>query len=307
MSRKTLVTTNPLYWMPVNLDQWLNEIGGGLLPEQKGALFDLMATAWKQEPPCTLPDDPAYLAARSGLGARWRKLAPAILKHFVAVQDGRLQCPWLLELYKVQLAKYEKRRDANIENRAKRDQAELFEAPAHGKRGTKRRTSGGTIAGTIGTTTAPQSKELELDVVPEEQRKTTTRRTLETASTRAADAPTDRPTSHADVAAVVVERLWRGAPPVDWSIEREGSVLKALHERHSYDEIMAAVCGLALLRDHPGKYGDVVDWLRPGDKATCRALYNTDSGVSPMFVHATNAFWKHADGLLPVLPAQAAV
>lgn len=166
--RKGLVTTNPLYWMPISLDQWLNEIGGGLRPEQKGALMDLLATAWKQDPPCTLPDDAVYLAARSGLGSRWSKLAPAILRQFVPVHGGRLQCPWLLAVYKAQLEKYENRRRANTENRGRREQSEMFDDVAT-RSGTKRRTKRGTIAGTIRTANAPQNKELDGGSVPSGQ------------------------------------------------------------------------------------------------------------------------------------------
>lgn len=88
---------------------------------------------------------------------------------------------------------------------------------------------------------------------------------------------------------LIRDKLWHpdGKPPVDWSERREGSVLKQLLVHRSVSQIEAAILGLALLRD-----SGLVAWLKPGDKVTCRALYNSRSGVSQMFELATAEYWK---------------
>lgn len=83
-----------------------------------------------------------------------------------------------------------------------------------------------------------------------------------------------------------------GKPPLDWDESRDGSILKALRRRHSVRDIAAAIEGVAVIRDYPGRYADEVEWLTPNSKATLRVLYNTSSGVLPMFSLATAAFWK---------------
>lgn len=84
------------------------------------------------------------------------------------------------------------------------------------------------------------------------------------------------------------------APTKDgWSERRDASVLAALLKHRPADTIAAALEGVALLRDHPGVYGDPVDWLPPpGSKLTCRVLYQTRSGVRPMFGIAVDAYWR---------------
>jgi hypothetical protein len=80
-----------------------------------------------------------------------------------------------------------------------------------------------------------------------------------------------------------------GKCPTDWSEVRERSILTALLTRYSPEDVATAVEGAALLRDYPGKYGDAIDWLRPGDKLTLRVLYNTRSGVRPLMGLAIDA------------------
>jgi hypothetical protein len=122
--RKGIVTTNPLFWMPFDIDLWLGQLAGGLRADQKGALMDLLMTSLRQNPPCTLQNDPAYLAARSGLGRDWSKLSGPILKNFEPITiegEERLICPWLRKVYDEQLSKYQNRSTANRGNRGKRD------------------------------------------------------------------------------------------------------------------------------------------------------------------------------------------
>lgn len=88
---------------------------------------------------------------------------------------------------------------------------------------------------------------------------------------------------------LIREHLWKpdGTAPLGWTDRREGSVLKRLLVHRSVAQLEVAILGLAQLRDH----GDV-DWLKPGIKVTCRALYNSRSGVSQMFELATREYWK---------------
>lgn len=83
-----------------------------------------------------------------------------------------------------------------------------------------------------------------------------------------------------------------GLCPPDWSESREGSILKALRKQHTTSAIAAAIQGVAVIRDEPGRYGDVVTWLTPHTKATLRVLYHTSSGATPLWSQATHAFWK---------------
>jgi 5-methylcytosine-specific restriction endonuclease McrA len=90
---------------------------------------------------------------------------------------------------------------------------------------------------------------------------------------------------------LIRQRLWApdGLPPPAWDERREGSVIKRLLIHRSQSQIEVAVLGLAQLRDEGS-----IDWLRPGQKVTMRALYHTRSGVSQMFELATSAYWRAA-------------
>lgn len=152
MPRKGVVTTNPLYWMPVNISEWLVKMAGGLTTEQFGALTLLVLTAWQQDPPCTLPSDVASLAKVSGLGSRWARSSEAVLDaaKFYPGRGGRLVADWLRRLFDEQLEKFNHRSIANAANRAKRDQHEL------GLGGT----DGGTNGGTVRTANRVQKEEV---------------------------------------------------------------------------------------------------------------------------------------------------
>lgn len=49
-----------------------------LTPEQRGAFWDLICYAWNT-PDCTLPTDPAVLAAYSGLNGRWAEVGEPLM------------------------------------------------------------------------------------------------------------------------------------------------------------------------------------------------------------------------------------
>lgn len=96
---------------------------------------------------------------------------------------------------------------------------------------------------------------------------------------------------YATLMPLVREHLWApdGKPPEAWDERREGSVLKRLLAHRSVSQIEVAILGLVQLRDR----GEI-DWLRPGQKVTSRALYNSRSGASQMFELATRAYWLTA-------------
>lgn len=160
MARKGIITTNPLYWLPANVPEWLGKLAGGLTTEQFGAAVLLLLTSWEQRQPCTLPNDGAFLAQRSGLGPRWGRLGARILEvtQFYPAQDGRLVCGWLLTLYKEQLERYENRSRAGKENQAKRGQSDLFPVT---NSSTNAGTNGRTNEGTVASTNTSQNEKLE--------------------------------------------------------------------------------------------------------------------------------------------------
>jgi hypothetical protein len=127
LPRKGIVTTNPLYWMPVNVQEWLSKLAGAVTTEQFGAIAKLVLTSWTQQPACTMPADPDALAQASGLGSRWSRNATRVLAvaGFREVTGSRLLCGWLNDLYKEQHERYEHRSKAGKENRAKREQSEI--------------------------------------------------------------------------------------------------------------------------------------------------------------------------------------
>lgn len=90
---------------------------------------------------------------------------------------------------------------------------------------------------------------------------------------------------------LIRQRLWTpdGLPPPAWDERREGSVIKRLLIHRSQSQIEVAILGLAQLRDEGS-----IDWLRPGQKCTMRALYHTRNGVGQMFELATAAYWRTA-------------
>ena len=95
---------------------------------------------------------------------------------------------------------------------------------------------------------------------------------------------------------IIRDKLWApdGKPPEAWDERREGSVLKRLLIHRSLSQLEVAILGLASLRD-TGQ----INWLKPGQKVTCRALYHTRSGVSDMFALATSAYWATAKKRVP--------
>jgi hypothetical protein len=107
---------------------------------------------------------------------------------------------------------------------------------------------------------------------------------------RAVHTPTDLTTSA--LMGVVRQHLYvpDGKAPTGEDGGRCVTVIQALRKaRYSGYEIADAIEGLALLRER----GEL-DWLPPGTKCTMRALYNTRTGVRPVFMLAQETAVKHA-------------
>jgi hypothetical protein len=100
-------TPSSLYWFPLAVEE-LMALAASMTPEQLGALFRLRAFAWRQNPPATLPRDPARLAVISGLGDRWAAESAPLMERMVDLEShpDRIAEGWLLDRYREQLAKY---------------------------------------------------------------------------------------------------------------------------------------------------------------------------------------------------------
>lgn len=81
--------------------------------EAVGAYLLLLCAAWAAEPPCTIPDDDAWLAAVTRLTpARWSELRPVVLAPWRARRDGLYEQPRLLSEYAKFLDRQAKRKAA---------------------------------------------------------------------------------------------------------------------------------------------------------------------------------------------------
>ena len=79
--------------------------------EQRGVFIDLLAHAWNQKPPCSLPDDIAILSAYGRVtAARWGKIGVLLRAQFVRCTDGRLRNPKQVSVWMGMLDIREKRR-----------------------------------------------------------------------------------------------------------------------------------------------------------------------------------------------------
>lgn len=129
-------------------------------------------------------------------------------------------------------------------------------------------------------------------------------------SKHGADAPAQQETSPETpspemgrLMGLVRKHLYRGEPPEGWNPARDGSILKRLLASGvSPETTAAAIEGLAILRDWPGKYGKQLDWLKPGEKCTMRTLWHTRSGDYQTFQLALDACWKRHNVGKPPLP-----
>jgi hypothetical protein len=91
-----------------------------------------------------------------------------------------------------------------------------------------------------------------------------------------------------------------GKPPAGWTDGQECTVVRALRHHRTLDELVAAIQGLALLRDYPGQWGDRLNWLAPGEKVTLRALYSPKTATPvPLFNRAAAAYFTWGDRVGP--------
>lgn len=99
-----------LHFFPFYPKDWLAGDATALMtPEQEGAFIRLLAIAWLNDPPCTLPDDDAYLAQRSRLGRRWARVGQLVRSQFQPDGEGRLRNAKLYAVWQEQMAKHERR------------------------------------------------------------------------------------------------------------------------------------------------------------------------------------------------------
>lgn len=99
--------------------EWITgEATRAMNPLQRGGFIDLLAEAWDQKPPCSLPNDADQLANLSRISAQsWTKFGPLILRHFVKCADGRLRNPKQVAVWIGMMELRQKRRNS----RYKRD------------------------------------------------------------------------------------------------------------------------------------------------------------------------------------------
>lgn len=96
-------------------DEWLT--GAAIIDmtnEQAGAFMNLLAHAWAQKPPCSLPNDDTRLASLSRLRNRWKTSGLLVKKQFVLCGDGRLRNPKQVAVWMGQIEIRQKRRGARL-------------------------------------------------------------------------------------------------------------------------------------------------------------------------------------------------
>lgn len=108
------IVTKALHWFPMYSEKWLGSSAiSGMLPEQEGAFVRLLNLMWlaaaTEEP--SLPNDDAQLARMSRLGARWKRLGPAVKAQFEE-SNGRLFNHPLSVVWHEQQKRYNRRAEA---------------------------------------------------------------------------------------------------------------------------------------------------------------------------------------------------
>jgi uncharacterized protein YdaU (DUF1376 family) len=87
--------------------------------EQRGALVTLLAYAWLDDEPCTVPDDDAKLAKLSGLGKRWTTAGMVVRERFESF-NGRLRNAALWAAYQRMIEEHKRKSDAGRRGGQKR-------------------------------------------------------------------------------------------------------------------------------------------------------------------------------------------
>lgn len=92
---------------------------------------------------------------------------------------------------------------------------------------------------------------------------------------------------NAELLGIIRQRFYApdGNPPEGYTVGREISIIRQLRKQNkSNDEIANAIEGLARIRDADGRVGDEqLATPRRDEKLTMRLLFNTTSGIRPMW------------------------
>lgn len=119
------MTRRPVFFpaMDLYVNDWLT--GRATLAmtcEQIGGFINLLAHAWKGDPPCSLPDDEQTFASLSRLHERWSEVGGPIRRQFTPIKNrpGFVRNPKQHAVYKSKLLLYRKRQAAGNKGNAKR-------------------------------------------------------------------------------------------------------------------------------------------------------------------------------------------
>ena len=99
-------------YMPLWVDHWLTSARLEHAPPLvELGVFRLLLRAWKQNPPCTVPDDDDLLALMSRLHGHWIELGPQVRAFFPPApgMTGRLRNPFQWSVYSEAVAAHERR------------------------------------------------------------------------------------------------------------------------------------------------------------------------------------------------------
>jgi len=257
---------------------WLVDTASISLEEQ-GAYQRLLDHEWIEGP---LPDNPTELARRLAVPrTRFAKLWESIYRFFEKGEDGLLRDPRL----ELERAEQEERRRRNAES-GRRGAATRWHgdrhADSHGERHSTRHCDRDGAAMTLQSASASASADSQLHD-----------RAARRVGTSGSNG--DQNPSFDELMELVRQNLYipDGKPPAGWDEIRERSILEVLVKRHGARDVAIAIEGVACLRNEPAISRNKVGWLRPGEKSTLRVLYNSRSGLLPMFSVASQAYWNH--------------
>jgi len=107
-----------VHFFPFPCKDWLVETAL-FTAEQRGALVTLLAYAWLDDDPCTLPDDDSKLAKLSGLGKRWKTAGTLVRERFESV-NGRLRNAALWAAYQRVIEEHKRKSEAGRRGSQKR-------------------------------------------------------------------------------------------------------------------------------------------------------------------------------------------
>jgi uncharacterized protein YdaU (DUF1376 family) len=264
-------------YMPVYWRDWLTgQSTSDLNAEQDGAFFNLLLHAWGRDPACEIPNDSAWLAARSKLGSRFAKVWPTIAPMFDVLSNGNLRNPKQWRVFQDMVMLREKRRGAGskggksrVENQANEQAKTQANPQAQGQVKTNPSVAVAVaVAGrdvTEAVSTKPAGAAEVLDFLP----------------------GGDSQPLHAYFMPILRELGYEAD-------DHDGSILKALEgKRVPREEMENAIRGLAVMR----KAGELDRPLHipTSGKLSMRILYTPKPGkfeAQPWWNRALQAYWK---------------